>query len=298
MWLELDIERAIAVLDEGLAMNPGDLEFLRARARTCFTGERWPCAVESLSRTYEFDQTLVGDSTFYRDILGAAELASDTAARLQWTEEAVTQMPNSLRFWAQRAAVLVEVGDNDAALLAYRRISELDPADNRAILGVASIIIDGIVVDSATPLDTLALFEADSLMTIVGERDETMHRSLAAFYYTTPSQMLQARPPKRPDIAMAWLDKAIQYDTEGRQLAPASFFYGLAVYMYLGDWFSELQASESCELAHEYQELATKGHERMTAGASVAPVSQQLLPSLQTHVEYAPQFIEAWCTNN
>ena len=43
MWLELDLDRAVAVLDEGLAMNPGDLEFLRARARTCFTGECSSC---------------------------------------------------------------------------------------------------------------------------------------------------------------------------------------------------------------------------------------------------------------
>lgn len=300
MWLETqNIDRAVEVLDEGLAMNPGNLEFLRARARTCFTGERWPCAVESLGRTYEFDQTLVGDSSFYRDILGAAELANDTLARLRWTEEAVTQLPNSLVFWAQRAAVLVEVGDNDAALLAYRRIAELDPSDNRALLGVASVLIGGIDLDSATPLDTLALFEADSLMSIVAARDSSMHRSLVAFYYTTPSQMLQARPPKRPDIAIEWLEKAIQYDTDGRQLMASNFFYGLAVYLHLAEFFSVMRDSESCELAQEYEELARLGHERLTAGASLAQsTADGLLPVLGQHVEYGPQFVAAFCTSN
>ncbi|MCZ6917750.1 MAG: hypothetical protein O7I93_13315 [Gemmatimonadetes bacterium] len=300
MWLETeDYDRAVEVLDTGLELNPADLELLRARARTCFTGERWPCAVESLGSTYEFDETLVGDSTFYRDILGAAELAGDTAGRLRWTEEAVTQLPNSLRFWAQRAALLAEVGDNDAALLAYRRISELDPENTRAPLGAASIILGGIVIDSATPLDTMALFEADSLMTFVAERDSSMHRSLAAFYYTTPSKMLQARPAKRPDIAIEWLEKALQYDTEGRQAGPASFFYGLAVYMYFAEFFAEMRESESCEMARRYEGLAMLGHERLTAGASIAQsTADQLLPALQQHVEYGPQFVNAFCTSN
>jgi tetratricopeptide (TPR) repeat protein len=300
MWLETqNIDRAVEVLDEGLAMNPGDLEFLRARARTCFTGERWPCAVESLGRTYEFDQTLVGDSSFYRDILGAAELSNDTLARLRWTEEAVTQLPNSLRFWAQRAAVLTEVGDNDAALLAYRRISELDPDDTRAPLGAASIVIAGIVIDSVTPLDTMALFEADSLMTFVAVRDSNMHRSLAAFYFQTPFKMIQARPPQRPDIALDWLEKAIQYDVDGRNTNNANFFYGIAAFLYLNDFFTEMQGSESCELAERYNTIAGHGLERLTASASVAQsTADAILPGLGQHMEYGPQFVAAYCTSN
>jgi len=301
MWqLQPDYDRALSVVEEGLQRDPDNFDLKRLRARVCFDGQNWPCAVEAFDEWYESDVNQASDSLFFIQILGAAEFADDSTALQRWSSEAVMQFPNSLQFWSRRAGLLAMTADTAATLEAFRQVMELNPGEYRAILAYASRLVGAVTIDTAVPLDTATLVAADSLMTVVAERagdDPDTQRLLAAFYYRPGSTLAQKQ--MRPDLAMAWLEKAIGYDVAGTLTGPASFFYGLAGYFHLQPWYSEVAGSESCELAREFDHFAKLAVERMAAGASLAQATaDQLLPGLEQISAAGSQMVERYCASN
>ena len=301
MWqLQRDYDRALSLVEEGLLRDPDNPDLKRLRARVCFDGQNWPCTVEAFGEWYESDASLAGDSLFFVQIMGAAEFADDSTALLHWSKEAVTQFPNSLQFWGRRAGLLAMTADTAATLEAFKRVMELNPGEYRAILAYASRLAGTVTIDTSVPLDTATLVTADSLMTVVAEMagdDPNTQRLLTAFYYRPGSALAQRQ--MRPDLAMAWLEKAIGYDVAGTLILPASFFYGLAAYFHLQPWYSEVAASESCELARELDNLAKLAVERMVAGASLAQsTADQLLPGLEQISSGGTQMVERFCASN
>jgi tetratricopeptide (TPR) repeat protein len=301
MWqLQREYDRALVLVEEGLEQQPGHPTLVRQRARLCFDGQHWACAVEAFADWYESEPGLASDSGFFIQVLGAAEFADDSTARLQWTEEAVEQFPTSLRFWRQRAGILsTATADTMATLEAYRQVMDLAPEDFLAKLAYASTLVGTVVIDTAVALDTATLFRADSIMTVVRDMagdDPGAQRMMAPFYYTPGAAIAQARTD--PALAMAWLEKAIEYDVTGQITVPASFFYGLAAFFYLQPLYAEVAASESCEGAQEFDVMAKLAVERMTAGASVSQqFADQLLPSLDRISAAAEQMIAVFCSS-
>ena len=301
MWqLQADYDRALSVVEQGLQRDPDNTDLKRLRARVCFDGQNWTCAVEAFGEWYESDVNQASDSLFFIQILGAAEFADDSTALQRWSKEAVTQFPVSLQFWGRRAGLLAMTADTAATLEAFKRVMELNPGEYRAILAYASRLVGTVTIDTAMPLDTATLVTADSLMTVVAEMagdDPDTQRLLAAFYYRPGSTLAQKQ--MRPDLAMAWLEKAIGYDVAGTVTGPASFFYGLAGYFHLQPWYSEVAGSESCELAREFDHFAKLAVERMVAGASLAQATaDQLLPGLEQISNAGSQMVERFCASN
>ena len=307
-------DRAMEVLDEGLEDTPDDLALLQLRATTCFGSEDWSCAVQTLSRLYEANPDLVGDSVFYVQVTGAAELAGDSAAQLRWTEEAVTRLPESLHFWRQRAGVLAASDDKDALLAAYGRWAELDATDASPLLGRTGVLVEAFTVDtSVAPLDMDGLMDIQSLLTTIeamAPDDANTKRSLAVFYYQPASKLTQGQV--RPDIALEWLERAIELDVEGRLGQAPNFFYGFATLLYLGQFFAQVTEAEApvrenlsdtaartalCTVLSRYRELVTLGVQRMELGQSISPEgATQILSGLQQHVGIAGQYNEAYCS--
>ncbi len=301
MWqLQQEHDRALSVVEEGLQLDPDNPDLNRLRARVCFDGQNWPCAVEAFGEWYESDVNLASDSLFFIQILGAAEFADDSTALLRWSKEAVTQFPNSLHFWGRRAGLLAMTADTAATLEAFKQVMELNPGEYRSILAYAGRLAGTVTIDTSVPLDTATLVTADSLMTVVAEMagdDPNTQRLLAAFYYRPGSALAQKQ--MRPDLAMAWLERALGYDVAGTLTRPANFFYGLAAYFHLQPWYSEVAASESCELAREFDHFAKLAVERMTAGASLAQsTADQLLPGLEQISTGGTQMVEVFCASN
>lgn len=316
MWVDLgDHDRARSVIDEGLAPSSEDFQLLQLRATTCFGGQDWACAVETLSRMYEANPDLIGDSIFYVQVIGASELAADTAAHLHWTEEAVTRLPKSLSFWRQRTGVLAGAGDDAALLDAYANWAALDPTDTRPLLAQVGLMVEAFEVDtSAAPLDMAALMEIQAMLTTIESMapdDASATRSLAVFYYQPAQKLTQGQV--RPDIAMAWLEKAMQFDVDGRLGQAPNFFFGFATLLQLSKIFPEVQAAEApfredasntalraqlCAVLTRYQETIALGIQRMELGQSVSPeAAAQIMPGLRQHEGIAGQYSAAYCAN-
>ena len=317
MWSEQGShDRAIEVLDGGLSDTPDDLALLQLQATTCFGAEDWSCAVTTLARLYEANPELVGDSIFYVQVTGAAELAGDSAAQLRWTEEAVTRLPESLHFWRQRAGVLAASGDKDALLAAYGRWAELDATDTRPLLARTGMLVEAFTVDtSVAPLDMDGLMDIQSLLTTIESMapdDVNAKRSLAVFYYQPASKLTQGQV--RPDLAMVWLEKAMELDVDGRLGQAPNFFYGFATLLYLGQFFAEVQQAEApvredlsntaartalCTVLSRYQEIVTLGVQRMQLGQSISPEgATQIMAGLEQHKSIADQYNAAYCSGD
>ncbi len=301
MWQSNEeYDRALAIVDGGLELDPTDSDLIRFRARLCFDAQDWACTLEAFAMWYESDAELANDSLFFVQVLGAGEFAQDTTALLRWSEQAVRQFPNSLSFWGRRAAVLLSTDDNEAVLEAYERLMALNPDEYRTKLAYVNKLVETIVIDTAVPLDTATLMRADSLMTVVAEMsgdDQNIRRSLSVLYYTPAASMAQLQ--LRPDIVMAWLEKSLGYDVTGQVTPPANFFWGYMAYVHLGGRFDAVMNAESCEISQEFNRMAKLGLERMRAGASISQqTADQLIPGLQQVSDVGTQFVDRDCGRN
>lgn len=301
MWQSNEeYDRALAVVDGGLELDPTNSDFIRFRARLCFDAQDWACTLEAFGAWYESDAQLANDSLFFVQVLGAGEFARDTAALMHWSEQAVQHFPNSLSFWGRRTALLLTTDDDEAVLEGYERLMALNPDEYRTKLAYVNKLVEAIVIDTAVPLDTAALMHADSVMTVIAEMagdDENIKRSLAVIYYTPAASMAQIQ--LRPLIVMAWMEKSLGYDVTGQVTGPAKFFWGYMAYVHLGGRFDAVMNAESCEISREFDSMAKLGLERMRAGASISQsTADQLIPGLQQVSDVGTQFVDRDCSRN
>jgi tetratricopeptide (TPR) repeat protein len=334
MTLKQD-ERARDVIDEGLKVNPNDLMALQMKARACEDGAGnearrvdslvaahaeaattaaartraaglWGCLASALAGQYDLDTTLVGKADFYGKLFGAASQASDTAAMLKWSAEAVKRLPKDPTMWRARLAAFTTAGLTDSVLVADRHIAELDKSDIRPLLGMVQVYEDStrLKIDSAVPLDTTTLKRVDSLLqgvvalksTPSGQpTDTTVWLNVALMYFKPATQMVQ----KRLDLPLAidWLNKAEKYDVQKKLTTQAEFFTGLAMTFNMQNVFDfkVLQKSRSCKDLGELNTYVTRLKGAMTAGASVQQATaQQVLKSVEGVEKFVDGAGKAW----
>lgn len=299
--------RSRDLLDEALKQNPGDLGTLQLKARACEEGSLWPCLVGALAAQYEVDTSLVGKLDFYGKIFGAAQQSNDTAAMLKWSGEAVKRLPNEVNMWKARAQTLSSAGMTDSALVAYRRVAELDRTDFLPLLAIAQIYTGRVKIDSMVPLDTATLVRVDSLLQRIAAMksnaaghptDTNVWMNVAAMYFRPGTEMIQKRV--RPDVAITWVEKAKKYDVRNVLSTQADFFLGLGYMFNLSalfppEWFNALAQSKNCRQLQSLDQYAKKLRAAMTAGASVQPATaQQVLGSVAGVEKYVVDAKAAW----
>ncbi|MFQ5703085.1 MAG: tetratricopeptide repeat protein [Gemmatimonadales bacterium] len=287
--------RGRQIIEEGLRRDPDNLKFVGLKARGCFEGAMWDCALEALTQQYELDSSLVGDTSFYQQVFAIARQVRDTAAMLRWASEGLQYAPNSLPFWRARATLLQRAGVQDSALMAFERLIELDPADALTLLTVTTIHARELKIDSATPLDTAALTELEGLLERLGglSKDTTVIMRVAGMYYTTGQKLVQLQIDI--PLGVSWLEKAQSYDWQNKVTAPANFWIGFGLFVVARAMDTEILDSESCSQIGEYQQVLNRGFQAMTAGRSVAPKNADQLLSVYRQLRARPaQFRQAY----
>ncbi|OGU01042.1 MAG: hypothetical protein A2W29_02810 [Gemmatimonadetes bacterium RBG_16_66_8] len=291
-------DQARVLLDEGLKSHPEDVQALQLKVRACKDGSLWPCLLEANAALYELDSSLAGNAQFYLETFGAAQSANDTVAMLRWSGEAVSRIPDNVVFWRARAAALKTAGRDDSALVAYRRIAELDSKDIAAPLQIAEILMGRIVIDTAVPLDTAGLRGIDELLArVAGLRstpagapaDTGVWMNVAARYFQPGAQLVQKRVSF--PLGTYWLEQSLKYDVRKQLASQANFFLGLAYFFQLGDLDARLRETKSCALVSEEAQLIAKAKAAMTAGASVQEATAtQILQYLGQYEGLVPNY--------
>ncbi|MEE8192553.1 MAG: hypothetical protein V3T74_07410 [Gemmatimonadales bacterium] len=315
-----DVARDLA--DEWLAVVPADLGILQLKARACVEGGLWDCALDALTQQYAIDSTLVGDSVFYRQVIGAAQSLGSTTAQLEWSAEAVRHIPGSASLWRAHASALVaEAGTvgavagvesdpgradslaaleqvyTDSAVAVYEHLLATDATDVRSALAAARLLLGVVEIDTAIPLDTARLLKGGEFLVravAASPADTSVLMNVAVTFYQRGSALVRARMLFR--TAVAWLEHSTEYDVLGRLPPQNYFFLGLGYMFLIYEFDQEVTATQSCELVDEEAGMVARGKEAMTLGAQLAPdQANRFLQQFNTFEERIPQLRRAWC---
>src|SRR5438876_5375834 len=253
--------RAIAVLDDGLKVMPGDAQLLDMKLTVCTEASNFRCALDVWLAKFDHDSTVRGDTTFLKPALGAAQQVSDTQALLKFTEAAVRSHPNNVSFVKARAGAFELGRETESAPVYYETALAVDPNDVSTSLQIAKALIDRAVYDTARARelrerkDTVAqrqlqqAFAArvDSALPFpkpgLASSDSTQRLAAAVIMLTGGSKLAQANAYP---ASYTWLDSLltiigptprIPTDTLGPKhqvRINASFWYGLSSILTLG----------------------------------------------------------------
>lgn len=297
--------------DEWLEANPEDVEVLQLKARACIEGGLWDCAMEALVQQYAADSGLHDEEIFYQQVLGAAEALGDVHAELEWSGRAVEHLPGSLTLWRAHATILGAAAEDtifveeslrlqlgDSTIAVYEHILMMDSTDVRSALAASEFLLEGVVIDTAIPLDTARMFRGFAFLdhaTSVASvsADTAVLMNAAVKYYQTGSELVQ----RRVQIAYAveLLEKAIEYDVLERLSVQGNFFLGLGLMFRIFEFDREVTATESCELVDQEADMIARGKAALTIGAEVAPAqSQQFLQQFEAFEQRVPQLRRAY----
>jgi len=142
-------DRAIALIDEGLKVQPGDSQLLEMKLTICTEASNFRCALDVWVAKFDHDTALRGDTTFLKPALGAAQQVSDTQALLKFTEAAVRSHPNNVSFIKARAGAFELAGKPDSALVYYKKALAVNTNDVGTSLQIAKTLIDRATYDTS-----------------------------------------------------------------------------------------------------------------------------------------------------
>ncbi len=294
--------------DEWLGANPDDIDVLQLQARACVEGSLWECAMDALTAQYDADTTLRGQEVFYQQVLGAAQALGDVHAELEWSGRAVANIPDSDVLWRAHATVLAAAaGDTifveedlravlaDSTIVVFEHMLMMDSTDVRTAVAAATFLLDGLVVDTAIPLDTARMlrgFEFLDHATRVSA-DTAVLMNAAVKYYQTGSALIQTR--QQIAFAVDLLERAIEFDVLGRLTMQSNFFLGLGLMFRIFEFDPEVTASQSCDLVDQEADMIARGKAALAIGAELAPAqSQQFLQQFEAFEARVPQLRRAY----
>jgi Tfp pilus assembly protein PilF len=316
-------QKAVDLVDEGLAANPGSAALLDFKQRTCIEAGLYRCVLTVLSDKVKNDTTLLSDSILLRIAIGAGQQLSDTQASLFWTHAAVRHSPRSTSFQKTLAEAFMLAGMTDSALTTYRNALQLDPNDINLSLLIAKTMVDRAVFDTAafkrcqvakdsTCIKGMpAAFAArvDSarpyLRPGVAASDSGQRLTAAVIMLSAGSKLAQASAHER---AYPWLDTLLTLvaprapgDTLGARQqirVQASFWYGLSSVLSLGPVYQDMIKSKNCGKVKDVSDRIQRSKQALFLGGRIAPqVATQMLGYLSQYEANIPKAKQAFhCT--
>jgi tetratricopeptide (TPR) repeat protein len=320
-------QRAVDLLDAGLALTPADQQMLEMKTRICIEGSLWKCAVSGLMAQAQHDSALLKDTSFLKTAIGAAQQAPDTQAGLVLTGAAIRSFPSNVSFLKTHGAALEMGGRVDSALVIYKKTLALEQGNDVSLsLLIAKTIVDHAVFDAkglVAPRDSLALRplqqafaeKVDSarpyLHPGVASSDTNQRLTAAVIMLTGGSKIAQA---SAYDKAYIWLDTLLQVvaprsptDTAGPRhqvRVNASFWFGLSSVLTLNKPYQEMTKlkpsdRQRCEKAGAIFDRLDRTKAALTLGRRVhPPTADQMLGFVRQYEQAKPQVKQAFKCRN
>ena len=322
--------RAVELLDAGLKLVPGDQQMLDLKVRIAIEGSLWKPAVEGLSEQVAHDSALGKDTTFLNTAIGAAQSVPDTQALLRFTEVAVRNFPNSVRFLKARGGAFEMNSMVDSAVAIYKKALALEQGNDVTLsLLIAKTIVDHAQYDTtqarilrerhdSTALRALQQAFAEKVDSArpflhpgLVSADTGQKLTAAVLMLTGGSKIAQANAYDRSYI---WLDTLLQVvaprapsDTTGPRFQVrinASFWFGLSSILTLGPTYqvmTKLPASDRqrCDKAKAVFDRLDRTRAALTLGRRVHPPTvAQMLGFVDQYDKARPQVKAAFKCRN
>jgi len=316
-------DRAIALIDEGLKVQPGDSQLLEMKLTICTEASNFRCALDVWVAKFDHDTALRGDTTFLKPALGAAQQVSDTQALLKFTEAAVRSHPNNVSFIKARAGAFELAGKPDSALVYYKKALAVNTNDVGTSLQIAKTLIDRATYDTSEARkrreakDTIGLRRMqeafaqrlDSALPFLrpglASPDSTQRLAGAVILLTAGSKLAQANAYP---AAYTWLDSLLTIigptprspaDTLGPKhqvRINASFWYGLSSVLTLNGPYQTMtkaKGAERCVEARLVFDRLTRTKTALLLGRRVHPPTADQMLGFVAQYEKAKPSVQA-----
>ncbi len=310
-------DRAIALIDEGLKVQPGDSQLLEMKLTVCTEASNFRCALDVWVAKFEHDSTVRGDTTFLKPALGAAQQVSDTQALLKFTEAAIRHFPNSVSFIKARAGAFESAGKTDSAIAYYKKALAVDPHDIATSLQIAKVMVDAAVWDTTGQKDTVAVKPRRAAFVVkldsakvylkpgLSSPDSTQRLAAAVIMLTAASKLGQAAA--FPAV-YSWTDSLLTIisftprnaaDTLGPKhqiRINASFWYGVSSVLTLSGPYQEMTKAKGaarCPQARAVFDRVTRTKTALLLGRRVSPPFADQMLGYVVQYEKAKQSVQA-----
>ena len=332
------VPQAVALVDSGLVVFPGDAQLGDLRTTLCIEGEL-PCAVDALVEQTKRDTAKLKDTAFVKVVIGAATQHKRPDVCRRFAAVATTNNPTSTSFWKARGGCFELAPDSqavgttmptmpttrpmlDSALWAYRKASDMDPADISGALLVAKAMVDGAGLDSqavrtcsgdtacvnraraklADRLDTAKTYIERGLQS----SDTTLKFTATVLAMTAGQKLAQAQAYAR---AVPWLDQVLptvqprsSADTTGPRAAVrynTSFWWGLAQTITLAQPFQAAVATKKCDEIKPVIDRMARTKQALQAGRRIhPPTADQMLGVLAKYEANIPRIRQGYKCKN
>jgi tetratricopeptide (TPR) repeat protein len=308
---------AIALLDEGLKVQPGDAQLLDMKLTICTEASNFRCALDVWVAKFDHDTALRGDTTFLKPALGAAQQVSDTQALLKFTEAAVRSHSNNVSFIKARAGAFELAGRIDSSLFYYKKALAVNTNDVGTSLQIAKVMVDAAVWDTTGQKDTVAVkprraafvAKLDSaklyLRPGLSSPDSTQRLAAAVIMLTAASKLGQAAA--FPAV-YSWTDSLLTMigfaprnaaDTLGPKhqiRINASFWYGVSSVLTLSGPYQEMSKAKGaarCPQARAVFDRVTRTKAALLLGRRVSPPFADQMLGYVVQYEKAKQSVQA-----
>ncbi|MGH2668704.1 MAG: tetratricopeptide repeat protein, partial [bacterium] len=268
-------DRAVKLLDDGLAVISHDEQMLELKKTICIEGSLWRCALGALVAEAERDSSKMRDSVFLKIIIGAAQQAADTQQLVRWSGVAVRSFRSNVPFLKVHGGALESARMNDSAVKVYIVVAQLAPSDMGVQLLVAKAMVDAAVWDTAAQRtdrqrgDTTPLLarraalagRLDSASVYLTRAraapDSAIRLNAQVIHLTALAKLAGAGAP--PERVYAWADPLLQdlaerspADTLGPRMAlraQASFYFVIPALQKVAADYRAMVPTKSCARA-------------------------------------------------
>lgn len=251
-------EIAEQVADDGLKLDPTNIDLLDLRANAKIYRENYSGALDDLEQIAALDSTRA-DSTFYVKFLVTASQKPDTARLVRWSSQALKKFPENRTILQQVTGAYSQLGLADSLLGAMNLLLRVDTT---SAVGLA-------LQEAKTRQDNKQFVEAMPFIDFAAKYGNAQSKEGAAGLLLNGTLPLLQPPQQDFKAAADGLRRVVQIaDPAGRYAPIANHFLGLALVNIISGLDTDAEKQKSCDLARQVETLTTEADAALVAASS------------------------------
>lgn len=252
-------ETAEQVADDGLKLDPSNVDLFELRANARAFRENYSGALQDLEQIVSLDSSKA-DSSFYVKYLVFASQKPDTARLVKWSSAAVRKFPQNLTLLKQVIGAFSQVGLSDSMVGSLNLLVKMDSA---SAVGFA-------LQEAKNRQDLKDYKGSDPFVGFVAKYGDAQARDgAAAFMLQGVTPMLQ--PPQNWQALADSTRAILRLANPAGKVAPiANHFLGLALVNLIAAADKQAEAQKSCDVARSIETLTADATSAFAAAQSYA----------------------------
>lgn len=254
------VEEAEQVADDGLKLDPSNVDMYDLRANARIFRENYSGALDDLEQIMALDSTRA-DSTFYGKYLATASVRPDTARLIRWAALALKKFPDNLTLIKQAAGAYSQVGLSDSLLGTLNLLlgKATTAEDTASAVGLA-------LQEAKNNQDAKRFPQAMPFLDFAIANGDSLAKEGAAGLLLNGTLTLIQPPQDWKAAADGFRRVNSVANPTGRYAPISNYFLSLALVNLIIAADKEAEAQKSCDVARAVEALITEGEDALVKG--------------------------------